>query len=121
MDHGAIIFGMRTLLLILFLLFQVHGAWGIDKIKSYWCKKKAAKAKTELAAGKIYSGCYSGKKLRYSCGKKAAKAKTVLAANRIYSGCYFGNKRQYSCGKKAAKTDNVAVAGVLYRACYNAD
>ena len=121
MDHGAIIFGMRTLLLILFLLFQVHGAWGIDKIKSYWCKKKAAKAKTELAAGKIYSGCYSGKKLRYSCGKKAAKAKTVLAANRIYSGCYFGNKLQYSCGKKAAKTDNVAVAGVLYRACYNAD
>ena len=79
------------LLLILLLVFPVHGAWGIDKIKSYWCKKKAAKAKTELSAGKIYSGCYSGKKLRYSCGKKAAK------------------------------TDNVAVAGVIYRACYNAD
>ena len=112
---------MRKLLLILLLLFPVHDAWGIDKIKSYWCKKKAAKAKTELAAIRIYSGCYSGNKLRYSCGKKAAKAKTVLAANRIYSGCYFGNKLQYSCGKKAAKTDNVAVAGVLYRACYNAD
>ena len=82
---------MKKLLLILLLFFPVHGAWGIDKIKSYWCKKKAAKAKTELAA------------------------------NRIYSGCYFGNKLQYSCGKKAAKTDNVAVAGVLYRACYNAD
>ena len=89
MDHGAIIFGMRTLLLILFLLFQVHGAWGIDKIKSYWCKKKAAKAKTELAA------------------------------NRIYSGCFTGNKHQYSCGKKAAKAKNVSVAGVIYRACYN--
>ena len=82
---------MKKLLIILLLFFPVHGAWSIDKIKSYWCKKKAAKAKTELAAGKIYSGCYSGKKLRYSCGKKAAK------------------------------TDNVAVAGVLYRACYNAD
>ena len=81
---------MRKLLLILLLVFPVHSAWSIDKIKSYWCKKKAAKAKTELAAGKIYSGCYSGKKLRYSCGKKAAK------------------------------TDNVAVAGVIYRACYNA-
>ena len=112
---------MKKLLLILLLLFQIHSAWGIDKIKSYWCKKKAAKAKTELAANRIYSGCYSGHKLRYSCGKKAAKAKTVLAANRIYSGCYFGNKLQYSCGKKAAKTDNVAVAGVIYRACYNAD
>ena len=82
---------MKKLLVILLLFFPVHGAWGIDKIKSYWCKKKAAKAKTELAAGRIYSGCYSRNKLRYSCGKKAAKAKTVLAANRIYSGCYFGN------------------------------
>ena len=110
---------MKKLLLILLLFFPVHGAWGIDKIKSYWCKKKAAKAKTELAAGRIYSGCYSRNKLRYSCGKKAAKAKTVLAANRIYSGCYFGNKLEYSCGKKAAKAKNVSVAGVIYRACYN--
>ena len=81
---------MKKLLLILLLLFPVHGAWGIGKSKA-------------------------------TCAKKAAKAKTELAANRIYSGCYFGNKLQYSCGKKAAKTDNVAVAGVLYRACYNAD
>ena len=110
---------MKKLLVILLLLFPFHGAWGIDKIKSYWCKKKAAKAKTELAAIRIYSGCYSGNKLRYSCGKKAAKAKTVLAANRIYSGCYFGNKLQYSCGKKAAKAKNVSAAGVIYRACYN--
>ena len=80
---------MKKLLLILLLFFPVHGAWGIDKIKSYWCKKKAAKAKTELAAGRIYSGCYSG------------------------------NKRMYSCGKKAAKAKNVSVAGVIYRACYN--
>ena len=80
---------MKKLLVILLLLFPVHGAWGIDKIKSYWCKKKAAKAKTELAAGRIYSGCYSG------------------------------NKRMYSCGKKAAKAKNVSVAGVIYRACYN--
>ena len=110
---------MKKILLILLLFFPVHGAWGKDKIKSYLCKKKAAKAKTELAAKRIYSGCYSGNKLRYSCGKKAAKAKTVLAANRIYSGCYFGNKLQYSCGKKAAKAKNVSVAGVIYRACYN--
>ena len=110
---------MKKLLVILLLLFPFHGAWGIDKIKSYWCKKKAAKAKTELAAGRIYSGCYSGNKLTYSCGKKAAKAKTVLAANRIYSGCYSGNKRMYSCGKKAAKAKNVSAAGVIYRACYN--
>ena len=80
---------MKKLLVILLLLFPVHGAWGIDKIKSYWCKKKAAKAKTELAAGRIYSGCYSG------------------------------NKRMYSCGKKAAKAKNISVAGVIYRACYN--
>ena len=71
---------MRKLLLILLLVFPAHGAWGIDKIKSYWCKKKAAKAKTELAANRIYSGCYSGHKLRYSCGKKAAKAKNVSVA-----------------------------------------
>ena len=80
---------MKKLLVILLLLFPVHGAWGIDKIKSYLCKKKAAKAKTELAVGRIYSGCYSG------------------------------NKRMYSCGKKAAKAKNVSVAGVIYRACYN--
>ena len=80
---------MKKLLVILLLLFPVHGAWGIDKIKSYWCKKKAAKAKNELAAIRIYSGCYSG------------------------------NKRMYSCGKKAAKAKNVSVAGVIYRACYN--
>ena len=80
---------MKKLLVILLLFFPVHSAWGIDKIKSYWCKKKAAKAKTELAAGRIYSGCYSG------------------------------NKRMYSCGKKAAKAKNISVAGVIYRACYN--
>ena len=79
---------MKKLLLILLLFFPVHGAWGIDKIKSYWCKKKAAKAKTELAAIRIYSGCYSGNKLRYSCGKKAAKAKNVSAAGVIYRACY---------------------------------
>ena len=80
---------MRKLLLILLLFFPAHGAWGIDKIKSYWCKKKAAKAKTEVAAGVIYRSCYSG------------------------------NKRMYSCGKKAAKAKNVSVAGIIYRACYN--
>ena len=79
---------MKKLLVILLLLFPVHSAWGIDKIKSYWCKKKAAKAKTELAAIRIYSGCYSGNKLRYSCGKKAAKAKNVSAAGVIYRACY---------------------------------
>ena len=79
---------MKKLLLILLLFFPVHGAWGIDKIKSYWCKKKAAKAKTELAAIRIYSGCYSGNKLRYSCGKKAAKAKNVSVAGVIYRACY---------------------------------
>ena len=79
---------MKKLLLILLLFFPVHGAWGIDKIKSYWCKKKAAKAKTELAAGRIYSGCYSGNKLTYSCGKKAAKAKNISVAGVIYRACY---------------------------------
>ena len=79
---------MKKLLVILLLFFPVHGAWGIDKIKSYWCKKKAAKAKTQLAAGRIYSGCYSGNKLRYSCGKKAAKAKNVSVAGVIYRACY---------------------------------
>ena len=44
---------MKKLLVILLLFSPVHGAWGIDKIKSYWCKKKAAKAKTELAANRI--------------------------------------------------------------------
>ena len=82
---------MKKLLLILLLLSPVHSAWGIDKIKSYWCKKKAA------------------------------KAKTVLAANRIISGCHFGDKRKYSCGKKAAKAKNVSVAEVIYRACYYND
>ena len=79
---------MKKLLVILLLFFPVHGAWGIDKIKSYWCKIKAAKAKTELAEIRIYSGCYSGNKLRYSCGKKAAKAKNVSAAGVIYRACY---------------------------------
>ena len=79
---------MKKLLVILLLFFPVHSAWGIDKIKSYWCKKKAAKAKTQLAAGRIYSGCYTGNKLRYSCGKKAAKAKNVSAAGVIYRDCY---------------------------------
>ena len=79
---------MKKLLLILLLLFPVHGAWGIDKIKSYWCKKKAAKAKTEVAAGVIYRSCYSGNKLTYSCGKKAAKAKNVSVAGVIYRACY---------------------------------
>ena len=79
---------MKKLLVILLLLFPVHGAWGVDKIKSYWCKKKAAKAKTELAANRIYSGCYSGNKRMYSCGKKAAKAKNVSAAGVIYRDCY---------------------------------
>ena len=112
---------MRKLLLILLLVFPVHSAWGIDKIKSYWCKKKAAKAKTQLAAGRIYSGCYTGNKLTYSCGKKATKAKTVLAANRILIGCHSGNKRMYSCGKKAAKAKNISVAEVIYKACYYND
>ena len=79
---------MKKFLVILLLFFPVHGAWGIDKIKSYWCKKKAAKAKTELAAGRIYSGCYSGNKLTYSCGKKAAKAKNITVAGVIYRACY---------------------------------
>ena len=79
---------MKKLLVILLFLFPVHDAWGIDKIKSYWCKKKAAKAKTELAAIRIYSGCYSGNKLRYSCGKKAGKAKNVSVAGVIYRACY---------------------------------
>ena len=79
---------MKKLLVILLLLFPVHGAWGIDKIKSYWCKKKAAKAKTEVAAGVIYRSCYSGNKLTYSCGKKAAKAKNVSVAGVIYRACY---------------------------------
>ena len=82
---------MRKLLVILLLLFPVHSAWGIDKIKSYWCKKKAAKAKTQLAAGRIYSGCYTGNKLRYSCGKKAAKAKNVSVAEVIYRACYYND------------------------------
>ena len=110
---------MKKLLVILLLLFPVHGAWGVDKIKSYWCKKKASKAKTEVAAGVIYRSCYSGNKRTYSCGKKAAKAKTVLAANRMLIGCFSGNKRMYSCGKKAAKAKNISVAGVIYRTCYN--
>ena len=79
---------MKKLLLILLLFFPVHGAWGIVKSKA-------------------------------TCVKKASKAKTELAANRIYSGCYSGNKRMYSCGKKASKAKNVSVAGVIYRACYN--
>ena len=82
---------MKKLLIILLLLFPVHGAWGIDKIKSYWCKKKAAKAKTELAVKRIYSGCYSGNKLRYSCGKKAAKAKNISVAEIIYRACYYND------------------------------
>ena len=82
---------MRKLLLILLLFFPVHVAWSIDKIKSYWCKKKAAKAKTELAAGRIYSGCYSRNKLRYSCGKKAAKAKNISVAEVIYRACYYND------------------------------
>ena len=82
---------MKKLLVILLLFFPVHGAWGIDKIESYWCKKKAAKAKTELAANRIYSGCYSGNKLRYSCGKKAAKAKNVSVAEVIYRACYYND------------------------------
>ena len=79
---------MKKLLVILLLFSPVHGAWGIDKIKSYWCKKKAAKAKTEVAAGVIYRSCYSGNKLTYSCGKKAAKAKNVSVAGVIYRACY---------------------------------
>ena len=82
---------MKKLLVILLLFFPVHSAWGIDKIKSYWCKKKAAKAKTELAAIRIYSGCYSGNKLRYSCGKKAAKAKNISVAEVIYRACYYND------------------------------
>ena len=50
---------MRKLLLILLLFFPAHGAWGIDKIKSYWCKKKAAKAKNVLLAGVIYRAYYN--------------------------------------------------------------
>ena len=79
---------MKKLLVIFLLLFPVHGAWGVDKIKSYWCKKKAAKAKTEVAAGVIYRSCYNGNKLTYSCGKKAAKAKNVSVAGVIYRACY---------------------------------
>ena len=82
---------MKKLLLILLLFFPVHSAWGIDKIKSYWCKKKAAKAETQLSAGRIYSGCYTGNKLRYSCGKKAAKAKNVSVAEVIYRACYYND------------------------------
>ena len=81
---------MRKLLLILLLLFPVHGAWGIGKSKAT-CAKKAAKAKTELAANRIYSGCYSGNKLRYSCGKKAAKAKNISVAEVLYRACYYND------------------------------
>ena len=50
---------MRKLVLILLLFFPVHGAWGIDKMKNYWCKKKAAKAKNVSVAGVIYRACYN--------------------------------------------------------------
>ena len=82
---------MKKLLLLLLLLFPVHGAWAeehtgegltFEELKpddKYIEREQKAKERMECrkAGGVIIE----------KCGLKAAKAKTDTAANLIYTGC----------------------------------
>ena len=91
---------MKKLLVILLLLFPVHGAWADEPIQSLeedieqekidlrkYIEREKQKAKEE----EEMQYCKIRYEIQEKCALKSAKAKTDTAANLIYNSCMRKN------------------------------